>query len=119
MRGLALEFDDPQIARILNRQGRRSGKGLAFTTTSVLSMRGHHRIPVCPERAPRDEREGPFTADEAQETARVHETCAVALRRCHQSPYGWRNSARGAWGLQGGARARAARALASRFLTRK
>jgi DNA invertase Pin-like site-specific DNA recombinase len=64
VRRLALEFDDAQIARILNRQGRRSGLGLAFTNTSVSSMRHKHHIPVCPGRAPRDEREGPFTADE-------------------------------------------------------
>lgn len=64
-RRLALEFDDAQIARILNRQGRRSGLGLAFTKTSVSSMRHRHHIPCFPGRAPRDERAGPFTADEA------------------------------------------------------
>jgi len=62
---LAREFDDAQIARILNRQGRRSGLGLPFTRSSVSSMRHTHGIPVCPKQKPRDQREGPFTADEA------------------------------------------------------
>jgi excisionase family DNA binding protein len=65
VRTLAREFDDTQIARILNRQGHRSGLGLAFTKSSVHSLRGKHHIPQCPSPAPRDEREGPFTADEA------------------------------------------------------
>jgi len=65
VRKLACEFDDAQIARILNRQGHRSGLGLAFTKSSVSSMRGKHQIPACAKKAPRDEREGPFTADEA------------------------------------------------------
>jgi len=65
VRKLALEFDDAQIARTLNRQGRRSGLGLAFTKDSVMSMRGKNRIPIAPKPRPRDEREGPFTLDEA------------------------------------------------------
>jgi len=65
VRKLAHEFDDAQIARILNRQGRKSGLGLAFTRSNVLSLRGKNRIPICPTKKPRDEREGPFTADEA------------------------------------------------------
>jgi len=65
VRKLALEFDDAQIARTLNRQGRRSGLGLAFTKDSVMSMRGKNRIPMAPKPHPRDEREGPFTLDEA------------------------------------------------------
>jgi excisionase family DNA binding protein len=65
VRKLASEFDDAQIARILNRQGRRSGLGLAYTMTSVRSLRGKHQIPACTQKRPRDEREGPFTADEA------------------------------------------------------
>jgi DNA invertase Pin-like site-specific DNA recombinase len=65
VRKLAAEFDDTQIARILNRQGRRSGQGLAFTKSIILSLRGKNRIPVCPKRAARDARQGPFTADEA------------------------------------------------------
>lgn len=65
VRKLALEFDDAQIARILNRQGRRSGLGLAFTKQSVTSMRGKNKIPSAPKRIARDESEGPFTLDEA------------------------------------------------------
>lgn len=65
VRKLAQEFDDTQIARILNRQGRRSGLGLPFTKSSLVSMRGHHQIPACTRTRARDEREGPFTAEEA------------------------------------------------------
>jgi len=65
VRELAREFDDAQIARILNRQGRRSGRGLAFTKESVTSLRGKNRIPMAPKPEPRDEREGPFTLDDA------------------------------------------------------
>lgn len=65
VRKLAEEFDDAQIARILNKQGRRSGLGNPFTKSSVLSLRGHNRIPVCRKPIVRDPREGPFTADEA------------------------------------------------------
>jgi len=65
VRELAREFDDAQIARILNRQGRRSGRDLAFTKESVTSLRGKNRIPIAPKPEPRDEREGPFTLDDA------------------------------------------------------
>lgn len=65
VRKLAEEFDDAQIARVLHHQGRRSGLALAFTKSSVSSLRHHHQIPACPKRKARDEREGPFTADEA------------------------------------------------------
>ena len=59
------EFDDAQIARILNRQGRRSGLGLAFTKSSVCSLRGNHHIAACAKKRTSDGRDGPFTADEA------------------------------------------------------
>jgi excisionase family DNA binding protein len=65
VRKLAYEFDDAQIARILNRHGRRSGLGLAFTKQSVMSMRGKNRIPAAPKPRARDESEGPFTLDQA------------------------------------------------------
>ena len=65
VRELAREFDDSQIARILNRQGRRSGRDLAFTKESITSLRGKNRIPIAPKPEPRDEREGPFTLDDA------------------------------------------------------
>jgi hypothetical protein len=63
---LAADFDDAQIARILNRQGRRSGLGRAFTQSSVRSLRAKQHIPQCPQPPPtRDAHDGPFTADEA------------------------------------------------------
>jgi DNA invertase Pin-like site-specific DNA recombinase len=65
VRKLALEFDDAQIARILNKQGHRTGLGNPFTQENVSSLRGHRRIPACPPPKVRDPREGPFTADEA------------------------------------------------------
>jgi len=65
VRVLAKDFDDTQIARILNRQGRRSGLGKPFTKISVMSLRGKNRIPKCPNRQAKDPVEGPFTADEA------------------------------------------------------
>jgi excisionase family DNA binding protein len=65
VRELAQEFDDAQIARILNRQGRRTGFGNPFTQGNVLSLRGHHQIPKCAKLHARDPKEGPFTADEA------------------------------------------------------
>jgi Recombinase zinc beta ribbon domain len=65
VRKLALDFDDAQIARILHRQGHRSGLGRAFTKSSVASLRHKNDIPACPKKESRDERDGPFTADEA------------------------------------------------------
>ncbi len=65
VRKLAREFDDAQIARILNKQGRRSGLGNPFTQQSVTSLRGKHRISKCGKEIARDTLEGPFTADEA------------------------------------------------------
>ena len=50
IRRLATEFDDAQIARILNRQGRRSGNDLAFTKQSVSSTRHRHEIPAAATR---------------------------------------------------------------------
>jgi hypothetical protein len=65
VRRLAQEFDDAQIARILNRQGRRTARNNPFTQANVLSLRGHHQIPKCAAPQARDAKEGPFTADEA------------------------------------------------------
>jgi len=78
-RKLAEEFDDAQIARILNRQGRRSGLGNPFTKSSVRSMRGKNRIPACLSKPVRDPRHGPFTADEA----------AVELDVCMSTIHRW------------------------------
>jgi len=65
VRQLAKEFDDAQIARILNKQGRRTGFGNPYTKSNVLSTRGRHKIPKCPQKLVKDPKEGPFTADEA------------------------------------------------------
>lgn len=65
VRELACAFDDAQIARILNKQGRRSGLGNPFTQQSVTSLRAKHGIPKCPKAMAKDPMEGPFTADEA------------------------------------------------------
>lgn len=62
---LAREFDDAQIARILNKQGRRTGLDNPFSTENVRSLRGHYQIPACSRRKAQDPREGPFNADEA------------------------------------------------------
>ncbi|MCP3878595.1 MAG: recombinase family protein, partial [Sulfitobacter sp.] len=45
VRQLATQFDDAQIARILNKQGRRSGRGIAFTKAAITSLRGKTRSP--------------------------------------------------------------------------
>lgn len=65
VRKLAIEFDDAQIARILNKQQRRTGFGHPFTQAIVLSLRGRHKIPKCSIHQAKDPKEGPFTADEA------------------------------------------------------
>ena len=65
VRKLAKEFDDAQVARILNKQGRRTGFRNPYTKSNVLSMRGRHKIPKCPKKLVKDPKEGPFTADEA------------------------------------------------------
>jgi hypothetical protein len=65
VRKLAVEFDDAQAARILNKQGRRGGSGNPFTQEAVRCIRRDHGIPKCERRPARDPREGPFTADEA------------------------------------------------------
>ncbi len=65
VRELAVEFDDAQIARILNKQGRRSGRGIPFTKTAVKSMRGKNKIPVCNKLIVTDPHHGPFNAEQA------------------------------------------------------
>jgi excisionase family DNA binding protein len=65
VRKLASEFDDAQMARILNKQGRRGGSGRTFTQEAVRCIRRDHDIPKCSRPMSRDAREGPFTADEA------------------------------------------------------
>ena len=65
VRTLATEFDDAQIARILNRQGRVTGLGNPFTQENILSLRGRNRIPVMIKKLIIDPKVGPFTADQA------------------------------------------------------
>ena len=65
IRKLAVEFDDAQIARILNKQGRRSGEGNVFSAHRVATHRNRHGIANCPKSVIKDPKEGPFTADEA------------------------------------------------------
>jgi DNA invertase Pin-like site-specific DNA recombinase len=64
VRLLATEFDDAQIARVLNKQGRRTGKGNPFTAHKVALLRNRNGIAVFPRQKARDPRHGPFTADE-------------------------------------------------------
>jgi hypothetical protein len=51
VRELAEQYPDKQIAAILARQGRRTGKDNAFTAHRVAGLRAHHKIPVAPVRA--------------------------------------------------------------------
>jgi DNA invertase Pin-like site-specific DNA recombinase len=64
VRKLAVEFDDAQIARTLNKQGRRSGRDLPYTKESVGSMRGRYKILRGTPQI-KDPRFGPFTGDES------------------------------------------------------
>jgi len=55
LRRLAVHHPDAAIAGILNRQGRTSARGQAFTTSIVSSLRTHWKIPCYqPESAPAD-----------------------------------------------------------------
>lgn len=65
IRRLAVEFDDGQIALILNKQGRRSALDRRFTKEAVRCIRRKNDIPRPETPPPRDPREGPFTAEEA------------------------------------------------------
>lgn len=44
LRRLAVHYPDAVIAGILNRQGRRTARGLSFTASRVQSLRHHHNI---------------------------------------------------------------------------
>jgi DNA invertase Pin-like site-specific DNA recombinase len=44
LRRLAVHYPDATIAGILNRQGRRTARGLSFTASRVQSLRHHHNI---------------------------------------------------------------------------
>ena len=45
LRRLAVHYPDAKTAGILNRQGRRTARGLSFTASRVQSLRHHHTIP--------------------------------------------------------------------------
>jgi hypothetical protein len=45
VRRLAVHYPDAKIAGILNRQGRRTARGLSFTASRVQSLRHHWKIP--------------------------------------------------------------------------
>jgi DNA invertase Pin-like site-specific DNA recombinase len=45
LRRLAVHYPDAKIAGILNRQGRRTARGLSYTASRVQSLRHHHNIP--------------------------------------------------------------------------
>ena len=46
IRNLSVHYNDRTVARILNQQGRRSARGLAFTTELVGGLRRYHGIPA-------------------------------------------------------------------------
>ncbi len=46
VRRLAERYSDSTIAAVLNKQGRRTGTGLAFTRSRVTSLRASYKIPV-------------------------------------------------------------------------
>jgi len=76
VRRLAERYPDKQIAAILARQGRRTGKGNAFTAHRVAGLRAYHKIPAAPVRATTQDGEMITIAQAASEldvsTATVH-----------------------------------------------
>jgi DNA invertase Pin-like site-specific DNA recombinase len=67
LRRLAVHYPDATIAAILNRQGRRTARGLSFTATRVQSLRHHHKIP-CHQPSDTPQEGEPLTvADAAKE----------------------------------------------------
>ena len=50
IRRLAVHYPDAQIAGILNRQGRRTARGMSYTASRVQSLRYHWKIP-CHQRS--------------------------------------------------------------------
>jgi excisionase family DNA binding protein len=77
VRKLAVDLDNAQIARTLNRQGRRSGLGRAFTSIAIHSLRQKNQIPGHSHRVAKDPTEGPFTAEEAAERLGVAHTTVI------------------------------------------
>jgi hypothetical protein len=75
LRGLAQEFSDAQIARILNRRGLRTPKGLCFTAQRVAVTRNNHGIengPLVPRTG-----EDVYTALQAAEILGVNRTTVI------------------------------------------
>ena len=85
VRRLAAHYPDAMIAHILNRQGRRTARGLSFTAGRVQSLRHHYEIPC--HTATDDPTEGePLTvADAADELGpgTLH-PAPLARRRVHR-----------------------------------
>ena len=88
VRKLAAQFDDVQIALILNKQGRRSGRDIAFTAQAVTSLRGKNRIAKCPPKLVTDPRCGPFNAEQAASELGV--TMGTVHRWLRRRRAGWR-----------------------------
>lgn len=77
VRELAKVCADFEIARILNRLGRRTGAGNAWTETRIRSLRSYRRIDPCPPKAERTW----CTLTEAAEALRVSPTTVKRLLR--------------------------------------
>lgn len=77
IRTLARQMPDGSIAAVLNRSGRRTGKGHTWTETRVRSFRGDHKIPVYRpgERAER----GELTLEETAKELGVSEMTVLRL----------------------------------------
>ena len=75
IRTLASEFSDSQIARVLNRRGIRTPKGLTFTANRVAVTRNSNGI----EKGPAVPRSGPdiYSVDDAARILDVHATTVV------------------------------------------
>jgi DNA invertase Pin-like site-specific DNA recombinase len=55
LRRLAVHYPDSTIAGILNRQGRRTARGLSYTASRVQSLRHHYNVPCHqPDAQPQD-----------------------------------------------------------------
>ena len=74
VRTLAAELDDTQIARVLNKQGRRTGAGNPFSLSRVCSLRQKNAIPARPKPPAADPVSGPFTSDQAADELGVTST---------------------------------------------
>lgn len=49
VRALARICSDAMSANVLNRNGRKTGRGKFWTCERVMALRSHHSIPVCSE----------------------------------------------------------------------